>query len=71
VQVNDDDVAGWMDPDRQAIGEVANPSLITLTDAQMRATECELELGDTDRSSQSQVYAVIFVKFAGRVHVMY
>ncbi len=36
VQVNDDDVAGWMDADRQAIGEVANPSLIALTDAQMR-----------------------------------
>lgn len=36
VQVNDDDVAGWMDADRQAIGEVANLSLIALTDAQMR-----------------------------------
>ena len=36
VQVNDDDVAGWMDADRQTIGEVANPSLIALTDAQMR-----------------------------------
>ena len=36
VQVNDDHVAGWMDADRQAIGEVANPSLIALTDAQMR-----------------------------------
>jgi hypothetical protein len=36
VQVNEDHVAGWMDADRQAIGEVANPSLIVLTDAQMR-----------------------------------
>jgi hypothetical protein len=41
----------------------------------VRATECELELGDTGRSSQSdsqsEMYAVIFAKFAGRVHVMY
>jgi hypothetical protein len=35
VQVNDDNVAGWMGADRQAIGEVANPSLIAVTDAQM------------------------------------
>lgn len=35
VQINDDDVAGWMDADRQAIGEVANPSLNAVTDAQM------------------------------------
>jgi hypothetical protein len=32
VQVNDDDVAGRMDADRQAIGEVANPLLIAPSD---------------------------------------
>jgi hypothetical protein len=36
VQVNEDDVAGWMDADREAIGEVANPLLIALSDDQVR-----------------------------------
>jgi len=35
VQVNDDDVAGWMNADRQAIGEAANPLLIGLSDDEM------------------------------------
>jgi hypothetical protein len=36
VQVNEDDPAGRMEADRQAIGEVANPWLVSLSDDQVR-----------------------------------
>ena len=36
IQVNEDDVAGWMNADRQALREVPNEPLIALVDGPMR-----------------------------------